>query len=348
MSGIQSASVSAGYALAVFNATSRGVGRAPWSSNGERLPFAEVRALWDAALAGPGADPDVGLRVGDRIRPDNLHILGHVVLGCASLAEGAAAAERYHPLVSEAGSVTRCRRDGVAEVHYRPVDPAALHPQQVEAVIAGMVRAARWIAGDDWTPLSVSFMHGRVAAAEAYARVLGCPVSFGAPQNAIRVTDAEFDRRRAPSDPALGALHRAYAERLLEHLGGSTPVSRLVERWLEHAPLQGVRADDAAQKVGLGVRSLRRALAGDGTSWRELLDSARHGRATELLETTALPLDRVAAAVGLSGAAALVRAFTRWEGMPPGAYRARRAGGKGGAVGHRPPADGSTGGPVRP
>ncbi|MEV7418360.1 AraC family transcriptional regulator [Streptomyces sp. NPDC089919] len=341
MSGIQSASVSAGYALAVLNATPEGGGRvAPWSSNGERLPFAEVRALWDAALAGPDGDPGVGLRVGDRIRPDNLHILGHVVLGCASLAEAAAAAERYHPLVSEAGSVALRRRDGVAEVRYRPLDPAALHPQQVEAVVAGMVRAARWVAGDDWAPLSVSFTHARVAPVQEYARALGCPVSFGAPENLIEVADADFEQRRTPSDPALGALHRAYAERLLERLAGRETVARQVLRWLERAPLQGVRPDDAAREFGLGVRSLRRALAGDGTSWRELLDTARHRRAVALLEVTDLPLDRVAAAAGLSGGAALVRAFTRWEGMPPGAYRTQRTGGGPGAAGRRPAAGG--------
>lgn len=61
----------------------------------------------------------------------------------------------------------------------------------------------------------------------------------------------------------------------------------------------------------------------EGTSWRALLDTARHARARRLLETTDLPLDRVAPVVGLSGATALVRAFTRWEGMPPGAYRVR-------------------------
>ncbi|WP_314252047.1 helix-turn-helix domain-containing protein [Streptomyces kutzneri] len=61
-------------------------------------------------------------------------------------------------------------------------------------------------------------------------------------------------------------------------------------------------------------------------AWKALLDAARHGRARRLLETTDLPLDRIAPLVGLSGVTALVRVFTRWEGITPGVYRARDAG----------------------
>ncbi|MFJ7587642.1 helix-turn-helix domain-containing protein [Streptomyces sp. NPDC097617] len=88
----------------------------------------------------------------------------------------------------------------------------------------------------------------------------------------------------------------------------------------------GLGPADAGRGVHLSPRTLRRALQGEGTSWRALLDAARHRRTRRLLETTDLPLDRIAPLVGLSGATALVRAFTRWEGVTPGAYRIRGAG----------------------
>ncbi|QEV49076.1 AraC family transcriptional regulator [Streptomyces vinaceus] len=200
MPSIEPSTVAASYARAVLNAGADApgaeggadgtAGPGAWGSPLDRLPFTEVRALWDSVIGGAdgasgagGGDPHAGLRVGDAIKPGSLHVLGHVVLTCASLAEAAEAAVRYHPLVSQAGTVTVHRGAGTTRIGYRPtVDPAAMHPQQVEAVVTGMVRAARWIAGDGWAPRSVSFTHARTGSAEPYGRILGCPVAFGAPR----------------------------------------------------------------------------------------------------------------------------------------------------------------------
>ncbi|MET9609340.1 AraC family transcriptional regulator ligand-binding domain-containing protein [Streptomyces sp. NPDC006512] len=341
MSVIEPPSVTACYAFAVLSATAEGAGGSgPWALPTDRLEFGEMRALWDEVLGAAGSGPHTGLLVGDRIKPEGLHILGHLVLTSASLAEAAEAAERYHPLVSQAGTVTLHRRGGVGRVCYRPtVDPAAMHPQQVEAIVSSMARAGRWIAGDGWAPLAVSFTHPRRGSAEPYAHVLGCPVVFDAPETAITVADEDLDRRRPLHDPALNALHRAYADRLLYRLSAAVTVAGRVRQWLEDAALDDAGPEGPAKELSLSVRSLRRALHAEGTSWRALLDTARHGRARRLLETTSLPLDRVAPLVGLSGATALVRAFTRWEGMPPGAYRSRHR-----PASPEPDLDGSGGG----
>ncbi|MFJ6760948.1 MULTISPECIES: AraC family transcriptional regulator ligand-binding domain-containing protein [unclassified Streptomyces] len=328
MSTTGSPSVTASYALAVLSATAEGSGgpSGSWALPTDRLEYGEMRALWDEVLDARDAGPHTGLLVGDRIRPEGLHILGHLVLTSASLADAAQAAERYHPLVSQAGTVTLDRRSGVGRICYRPtVGPAAMRPQQVEAVVSSIVRAARWIAGDDWAPLAVSFAHPRAGSAEPYTRVLGCPVTFDTPENAITVADEDLDRRRPLYDPVLNSLHRAYADRLLHQLsaGAAVTVAERVRQWLERAALEDAGPEGPAKELNLSVRTLRRALHEEGTSWRALLDAARRGRARRLLETTVLPLDRIAPLVGLSGATSLVRAFTRWEGMPPGAYRSR-------------------------
>lgn len=236
-----------------------------------------------------------GLLAGDRVQPSGLHILGHLVLTCASLADAARAAERYHPLMSRTGTVSLDRRTGVSRISYRPtVDPAATHPRQAEVIVSTMVRAGRWIAGDEWAPLAVSFAHSRAGSAEPYARILGCPVTFDAPENAILVSNEDLDRRRALYDPELGALHRAYADRLMHRLSDTATVAERVRQWLEHTALEEAGAEGPARELNLSVRTLRRALHAEGTSWRALLDTARHSRARRLLETTPLPLDRIA------------------------------------------------------
>ncbi|MFD3330471.1 helix-turn-helix domain-containing protein [Streptomyces sp. NPDC058701] len=73
---------------------------------------------------------------------------------------------------------------------------------------------------------------------------------------------------------------------------------------------------------GLHERTtLRRAFLDEGTTWRAALEQVRDRRVRDLLETTGLPLEAIARDVGFSGAAALVRAFRRRHGRPPGAHR---------------------------
>ena len=58
------------------------------------------------------------------------------------------------------------------------------------------------------------------------------------------------------------------------------------------------------------------AADGGGTSFRQILDEVRHGRALELLGQGAAVAE-VARELGYSETATFTRAFTRWEGVPP-------------------------------
>ncbi|MEU6370212.1 AraC family transcriptional regulator ligand-binding domain-containing protein [Streptomyces sp. NPDC046931] len=249
----------------------------------------------------------------------------YLLLASSSLAEAAAAAVRYHRLVSEAGVVALDRGPRRSRLVYRPsVAPGTMHPQQVEAIVTGMVTAAGWIA-PDWTPVSVTFAHPAIGDPRRYTEILRCPVVFDAAENAVTVRTAELERPRALTDPELVALHRRHADGLLGGLPATAMLRTRVRGWLDQADLLRAGPEDLRDVLFLSSRTLRRALREEGTSWRELLDEARHMRALQLLRTTGLPLEAVARQVGLSGAAALVRAFTRWRHMTPGAYRRHHA-----------------------
>ncbi|MET8678969.1 AraC family transcriptional regulator ligand-binding domain-containing protein [Streptomyces sp. NPDC004647] len=294
-----------------------------WADPGERLPFSEVRRVWEQVL-GPNEPPHTGLRIGNALQPTALHVLGHIVLTCASLAEAAAQAVRYLPLVSEAGSLGLERGGHRSHLSYHPAVPdGAMHPQQVEAVVAAVVTAARWITGSAWAPAAVSFAHPRIGDLAPYTRVLRCPVAFEAGRNAVTVTNTDLDLVRAPADPELAELHRRYAERLLSGLTGPATVRQQVLCWLDRAPLDRLGPEDVQEALNLSQRTLRRLLREEGTSWSALLDATRHDHARRMLATTDLTLERIARALGLSGAPAFVRAFTRWEGTTPGTYRRR-------------------------
>ena len=74
-------------------------------------------------------------------------------------------------------------------------------------------------------------------------------------------------------------------------------------------------------------RTLQRRLAEQDTSFQELVDDARRDLAKRLLRETEFSLIEVAFMTGFSEQSALTRAFKRWVGSTPGAYRADSAAG---------------------
>ena len=91
-----------------------------------------------------------------------------------------------------------------------------------------------------------------------------------------------------------------------------------------NAHLAGVRAQDVGRAVGVSERTLRRQFrAATGMEWRRYLVVSRLLRAMAwLAEPNRTVLD-VATAVGFDSVSAFTRAFGRYTGETPTAYRRR-------------------------
>ena len=73
--------------------------------------------------------------------------------------------------------------------------------------------------------------------------------------------------------------------------------------------------------MGTSPRSLQRHLAGRRLTYSGLVDSVRCEAAQAMLTTTAVPVKEVARLLGYRTPGSFARAFTRWTGTPPRAFR---------------------------
>ena len=106
-----------------------------------------------------------------------------------------------------------------------------------------------------------------------------------------------------------------------KHRAAATDVQRAVE-FIRRNACEGIRVRDVAAHVHLALRTfeLEFAAARQSTVGDEIR-SVRLARAKTLLETTDLPLARVATQVGFHAASYLNQFFRRETGITPAKYR---------------------------
>jgi AraC-like DNA-binding protein len=79
----------------------------------------------------------------------------------------------------------------------------------------------------------------------------------------------------------------------------------------------------AARKLHMSRRTLHRSLQAEGTTFTDLVDGLRRELAVRYLNEPAVAIAEVAFLLGFSEASAFHRAFKRWQGTTPAAYRAK-------------------------
>jgi AraC-like DNA-binding protein len=204
---------------------------------------------------------------------------------------------------------------------YAISEPGTEAGEQVQDVaIATGLNLLRDVCGPDFAPIEVRLARRPPARAAAHRAHFGRTPTFNAPAGAI-VFDARWlDRPVAGTDPTAGDLD-AWFERLLAEDRRTLPqrVRTAIRIALVH---RNCSAERVARALLVGYRTLHRRLAEAGTTFQELVDSVRFDTAAKLLEQTDLPLGEIADALDYADPSAFTRAFSRWTGTTPSAWRA--------------------------
>lgn len=81
--------------------------------------------------------------------------------------------------------------------------------------------------------------------------------------------------------------------------------------------------EQLADRLSVSPQTLRRRLAAEGTTYQRLRDQVRRDHALAELSAGRVSIERLSRQLGFSEPSAFHRAFRRWTGQTPRAYRAR-------------------------
>lgn len=172
----------------------------------------------------------------------------------------------------------------------------------------------------------VSFVYAPRTAVRDYRRWFECELGFKARRNELRIPAAWRATPNLGYDEALWqtALHKCAehaaprgAPSVLHVLRGQ--MQRLFNG-LDNSATPPTLAE-VARHLNTSPRTLIRRLRAAGTTYQLELDNLRRLRATELLRRFTLPIASIAESLGFADAASFAKAFKRWTGMSPSAWR---------------------------
>jgi AraC-like DNA-binding protein len=165
--------------------------------------------------------------------------------------------------------------------------------------------------------------------ADEYRRMFAPLQRFGQPATAA-VFDARVLAGAVSVTPAsLKAFLRDAPQSVFLKQVVPTGLGDRARRLCRAALDQGLPAPtlaELADALGLSTATLRRRLDAEGAAWGPLKDAVRRDLALQLLAEGTLPVADVAARLGFEDASTFYRAFRKWTGSAPGAWRSARQG----------------------
>ncbi|MET9230609.1 AraC family transcriptional regulator [Lentzea sp. NPDC003310] len=188
-----------------------------------------------------------------------------------------------------------------------------------ESLLVLWHRFSSWLIGRRIPLQSAEFGYPEPAHAAEYHLIFGCPLRFGAPATTIAF-DPKFLRMPVVQDEAaLKRFLRHSPAELLSRRDHGADTAGHVRRLLGRG-VTGLEA--VAAQLGVSAPTLRRRLAGEGTSFREVREQLLRDQAVASLVRGGESVEELALRLGFSEASAFHRAFKRWTGSSPGSYRA--------------------------
>lgn len=232
---------------------------------------------------------------------------------------------RFFHLVLDDLAIDLSRRDGQICMALVPQVPAAARNTFGQEIMLKLIHGvASWLTGYRMPLARVDFAYPRPSHASEYDFLYPGPVRFDQPLTAIYFEAAQLATPIRQDKSALGAflsgapgdwLFVSFAERI---------VSQRVRQFLEKRLHQPTGVQDVAQAFHLSLRTLTRRLQDEGTTFQAIKDELRRDVAIQRLTKTDIPIAVIGNEIGFDDPTTFHRAFKKWTGSTPGAYRVPR------------------------
>jgi len=296
----------------------------PGSVSPESMPLAEFVRFSEAVVART-RDVAIPWLAGGTYDLAALGPLGDAINAAGKVGSALRRLVDYFSLLQDCTDIRLGLEDDMASVSYRILDPD-IWPRHHDAMftlgIVGQI-LKRGTSGV-WDKIEFAFEAESHEMRGDIGKVVRAPCTFGADCNQIRFPAAMLDLAlpARPGSCDVRLLSRSIVEKRRE-----TPlVDRLSQMVLRDLNTRGIEQERFAREIGMSSRTMRRKLTEQGSSFQQVLDECRMRQAVfEFRVRPDLSIAQIALRLGYAEHSNFTRAFHRWSGVSPQAYRTKLA-----------------------
>jgi AraC-like DNA-binding protein len=264
-----------------------------------------------------------GLLVGQQANLSTLGILGELMRRSPNVQAALRSLLLHMRLKTRGGMPTHTVEGGYATLGY------AVYQRDVRGTVQGHDLAVafefnilRSLCGPRWRATEVFFSHTKPKNVRPYLQYFHARLHFDAGRTAIVFGKTWLDHAPPDSD---ATLHRALARELAtQDMLEPEEITERIRRALRTMIVSGGASESMiSYLLSISTRTLRRALAAQGTTFRRLLEDIRYEIARQLLADSHISINEIADLLDYGHASAFTRAFQRWTNSSPAAWRAK-------------------------
>jgi AraC-like DNA-binding protein len=287
------------------------------------IPFSRLGHLLRQGIEATQCE-HLGLLLGQTCSTSSLGYLGLLVENSPDIRAALDNLIRYFHIHDARGVPILEISKGTASLGYTIFEnsvPSAL--DIIDGVVANLCNVMRRLCGTSWRPIEVGIPRPRPRNTRPFDSFYNAPLRFGAEHGIIVFSTDWLAQPVRDANP----LVRTLVEDRIADVEAETVESfeARLRRLLRTLVLtRRCSLETVGQLFNLEPRTLARRLEREDIKFRALVDEARYEVARHLLADTSLAMTHVAAMLDYSEASAFSRAFRRWSGKTPVAWRADR------------------------
>jgi AraC-like DNA-binding protein len=229
-------------------------------------------------------------------------------------------------VLNDGAELTLDQLDDRAVLGHHLCYPGGVLRQISEYVLGCLFVVFRHATGLDWLPLEVRFPHQEPADTSEHRRLFRAPLRFGCHRSELVIPRSLLDAPLLGAEPALQNLIEVQVEGLLKDLPRHETTTDTLRHLVGEELCDGEPTlERLAGRLHMSSRTLHRRLREENTTFRHVVSEVRRELAERHLNEGKLAVAEIAFLLGFSEASAFHRAFKRWTGSSPQAYRLKHS-----------------------
>ena len=290
-----------------------------------RVPL-EKFLLLARALIGAAPHATFCMHAGARRNVRDGGLVGYTMMHAATLGDALQNLSRYTHIMSDSEQIELHVAQGVATIGLDAHPLRRALRELNDLSLAWIVGGIRELTGAPIVPRAVRFPHAPPGDLKDYRAWFRCPLEFDARRGEVELSASELERRIVTADSSLARYLGKLAGEVLAGLDTPGSLADRLRRSIWSELAEGVpNLRRTATAMGMSPRTLQRRLADEGTSFEETVGSLRHDLAPRLLQDRRLAVYEVAFTLGYAHPSQFHRAFQKWYGLTPRAFRTKTA-----------------------